>query len=125
MVSLRLVALAFGLAFSLSGAQAQQPEPLTAAEASALAALGAASATNYQLIDSWFQGRAIQYYHFGPSAVQPGGLYRVAHGGMVVSTLPGLPGYSALVQVFDVELSPAADLDPAAIRSRDVLLGLV
>lgn len=57
-------------------------------------------------MDSWFAERRIQYYHFGASAVRPGALYRVKGGGDVVSSLPGLPDYSALRQVYIVELDP-------------------
>jgi len=74
---------------------------------------------------SWFEGRAIQYYHFGPSAVQPSALYRVAGGGVVLSSLPGTAGYSALRQVFDVEISPSAGINPREVTSRGVILRLL
>ena len=100
-------------------------ESLSAVEVAALADLDQSKATNYPLIDSWFEGRPIQYYHFGPSAVQPSGIYRVAGGGLVISSLPGTSGYSALRQVFDVEISSSAAIRPGDVRSREAILHLL
>ncbi|MBI4502183.1 MAG: carbohydrate binding family 9 domain-containing protein, partial [Gemmatimonadetes bacterium] len=116
------------LAFGGQTAAAQQPAfpiELSAPEKAALAELDQSRAATYPLIDSWFEGRPIQYYHFGPSAVQPSSLYRIGGGGEVVSNLPGLPGYSALLQVFDVEISPNSGIAAADVKSRDMVLGLL
>src|SRR5262245_2539357 len=94
------------------GQQGVRLPALTSAEGAALAQLDESRATRYPLIDSWFEGRPIQYYHFGPSAVQPSSLYRVTGGSVIVSTLPGLPGYSALRQVFDVEVLATSGVSP-------------
>lgn len=105
----------------------QQPpssvDVLTDAEQTALAGLDEANATVFELIDSWFEGRPIQYYHFGESAVRPSALYRVKGGGDVVSSLPGLPEYSALRQVYIVELDPA--VPPHTVRSHEQIARLV
>jgi hypothetical protein len=119
--------LLFGVAAwpLLSQQRDDSAEALTSPEQAALADLDESKATRYPLIDSWFQERPIQYYHFGPSTVQPSSLYRVQGGGVVVSTLPGLPGYSALRQVFDLEVRPNAGVSPAAIKSHEAILRLL
>ncbi|MBI4421089.1 MAG: carbohydrate binding family 9 domain-containing protein, partial [Gemmatimonadetes bacterium] len=101
-------------------AQSLSPE-----EQEALAQLGDDFATSYPLIDSWFEGRPIQYYHFGTSAPDAGSLYRVRGGGAVLSSIPGLPGYSALRQVYDVEILPSARVTPGEVRSHEQLIQLL
>lgn len=88
---------------------------VSAAERAALEQLGEAHATTFELIDSWFAGRPIQYYHFGRDAARPAILYRVRGGSDVVTTLPGLEGYSALRAVYVVE--PRPEVDAQALRS--------
>ncbi len=105
--------------------QAPAGETLAPAEESALDDLSAAHATEYPLIDSWFEGRPIQYYHFGASVVDAGSLYRVQGGNELVNTIPGLDRYGAVRQVFDVEILPGAGVAPGAVRSHYALLELV
>ncbi|MBI4503127.1 MAG: hypothetical protein HY700_18475 [Gemmatimonadetes bacterium] len=100
-------------------------EPLSPAEAQALARLDRQYATTFRLMDSWFENRRVQYYDFGPSDPQPGSLYRVRKGGDILSSIPGIPGYSSLRQVFDVEILPAAGMPPDSVRSHLIVLQLV
>src|SRR5204863_9766145 len=88
-------------------------------------ALSEAHATRFELVDSWFDGRPSQYYDFGPSAVDAGILYRVRGGGEVVSTVPGLPGYTTLRQVYDVEILAPAGVAPIAVQSQGAILRLI
>lgn len=96
---------------------------LSAPERAALDQLGEANATTFELVDSWFAGRPIQYYHFGRDAARPAILYRVRGGSDVVTTLPGLEGYSALRAVYLVE--PRPGVDAQAVRSHAEIEGLV
>ncbi len=88
---------------------------LTALDRPALEQLGEPNATTFELVDSWFAGRPIQYYDFGRDAARPTLLYRVRGGSDVVTTLPGLQGYSALRAVYVLE--PAPGVDASAVRS--------
>ncbi len=96
---------------------------LSAAERAALDQLGEANATTFELVDSWFAGRPIQYYHFGRDAARPAILYRARGGSDVVTNLPGLEGYSALRAVYVVE--PRPDVDAQAVRSHAQIEALV
>lgn len=103
-------------AASLQGqAAAGAGTTLTTLDRSALEQLGEPHATTFELVDSWFAGRPIQYYDFGRDAARPGILYRVRGGSDVVTTLPALVGYSALRAVYVLEPSPG--VDPPAVRS--------
>ena len=104
-------------------AAAQDPA-LSTAEILALRALGPEEAFAFTLVDSWYHGIPIQYYHIGieeRGAVNT--LYRVRNGGTIVSSIPGLPGYASLHVVYDVV--PADDIDPAMIVSHETVLQLV
>ena len=94
------------------------------AEETALAALGADHAINFELIDSWFENRPIQYYDFGPSPVDAGTLYRVRGGGEVFSTIPGTDRYTTLRQILDVEVTNGS-IAAESLRSQAVILALV
>ena len=96
---------------------------LTAAERAALEQLAEANATTFELVDSWFAGRPIQYYDFGRDAARPTILYRVRGGSGVVATLPGLEGYSALRTVYVVE--PGPGVDPSAVRGHAQIADLL
>lgn len=111
---------------ALAGAlpAAAQAPALSAAETLALRALGPDEAFAFTLVDSWYHGIPIQYYHIGieeRGAVNT--LYRVRGGGAIVSSVPGLPGYASLHVVYDVV--PEEGLDPATIVSHDTVLALV
>ncbi|MBI2071971.1 MAG: hypothetical protein HYT81_02845 [Gemmatimonadetes bacterium] len=96
---------------------------VSAAERGALEQLGEANATIFELVDSWFAGRPIQYYHFGRDAARPTILYRVRGRSDAVTTLPGLEGYSALRAVYVVEPKPG--VDAPAVRSQAQIEDLV
>src|SRR5256885_2084496 len=85
-------------------------EPLSSLEKEALAKLDSSHAMSFRLVDSWYENRPIQYYDLGISEPQPGSLYRVRgqSSGDILSSIPGMPGYSALRQVFEVEILPTA-----------------
>jgi len=114
---MRVPTLAVMLATTQLRAQvpAEAGAHLSAAERAALEQLGEAHATTFELVDSWFAGRPIQYYDFGRDAARPGILYRVRGGSDVVTTLPGLRGYSALRAVYVVE--PGPGVDASGLRS--------
>lgn len=84
-------------------------------ERAALDSLAEDHATTFELIDSWYAGRPIRYYHFGRDTGRPGLLYRVRGGSDVVTSLPGQDGYSALRVVFVVQ--PASGVEAQALRS--------
>ena len=98
-------------------------EPLTAVERGALVKMEEDSAVHYRLADAWYRGQRIQYYDFGLADLQPSALYRVRDGDDVISTLPGLPGYSALRLVYDVRVTTG--IDPTTLRSHEDVLKLV
>lgn len=108
-------------------AQQRGPEAelLTPTERSALEGLSSRHGTAYSLIDSWFAGQPIQYYDFGATDPQPGTLYRVGGGGEVVTSLPGMPGYSAIRQVLDVHILPSAGVAPEQVRSHLTIQALL
>ncbi|HEY2824333.1 MAG TPA: hypothetical protein VGI83_02205, partial [Gemmatimonadales bacterium] len=88
---------------------------LTPAERGALGQLAADSGTAFPLINSWHAGVGLQYYTFGREALGAQAVYRVRGGGDVFTSLPGLPGYSSIRLVYEVQL--ARGMDPAAVQS--------
>src|SRR5438105_8116648 len=102
-------------------------EPLSSLEKEALAQLDSSHAMSFRLVDSWYENRPIQYYDLGTAEPQPGSLYHVRGqtAGDIVSSIPGVRGYSTLRQVFDVEILPTAGVAPDSVRSHQVVLELV
>ena len=112
------------LALALHGNPGLAQEPLSEAEQDALTALTEEHSTTYELIDSWFEKRPIQYYDFGPSPVDAGTLYRVRGAGEIVTTVPGLDDYTTLRQVLEVQVT-GAGVDPASVRSHTEVSRLI
>src|SRR5262249_43841333 len=101
-------------------AQTALGDRLSVEEQSALAALDSAHARTYALQAGWYASRPIQFYDLGPTELAPGSLYRVRGGELVISSIPGMVNYSAVRQVYDVELVDS-QLDPRSVRSHLVI----
>src|SRR5262249_26098210 len=122
---LRLTLLASLITMGPAGVAAQTTpgDRLSAEEQSALAALDSTHARTYTLQAGWYASRPIQFYDLGPTELAPGSLYRVRDGELVISSIPGMTNYSAVRQVYDVELLDA-QLDPRCVRSHLVIRDL-
>ena len=78
---------------------------------------------SYPLLSAWYAETQVRYYDFGPASGVPASLYRLADGTVVFSSVPAMPQYNPVRQLYDVKLDSVNTLHPP--RSAERILALV